>query len=224
MISVVIPTLDEERYIAETISSVKKAADIEVIVADGGSSDRTPEIAEQYADKLVISEKGRGAQMNAGAANAEGESLLFLHGDTVLPENWDELVKDVLKKSADTLGAFRLAVKEKTIALNIMIFSANIRARIFSLPYGDQALFLSRTLFDSIDGFKEIPLMEDIEMVRMVKKIGKIKILNEPVVTSSRRWKKEGCFYSIARNQIFLFLYLIGIPAERLSRLYKVIR
>lgn len=224
MISVIIPTLNEEKYLAKTIISAKKVPDIEIIVADGGSSDQTLEIAKKYADKLVSSKKGRGTQMNAGAANAKGEYLLFLHGDTVLPANWNELAIDALKKETDILGAFSLAASEKTVVLNIMIFTANWRAKIFSLPYGDQTFFLSRELFNKVNGFKEIPLMEDVEMVKRVKKIGKIKILNQPVVTSSRRWKKEGCLYSIARNQFLLFLYLIGVPAERLNRLYKVIR
>jgi len=224
VISVIIPALNEERFIAKAVISAKKAPGIEVIVADGGSSDHTVEIAKKYADRVVLSERGRGIQMNAGAAHAKGKYMLFLHGDTTLPDRWNELVIEALEGGADMVGAFSFAVSEKSAALNIIAFMANLRAKILSLPYGDQAFFMSSRLFKKINGFAEIPLMEDIEMVRRVRKFGKIAILKAPVITSSRRWEKEGCLYAVARNQLLLFFYLMGVPAERLDRFYRAVR
>lgn len=224
MISVIIPTLNEEGYIEKTIRSARKGNDIEIIVADSGSTDRTVEIAENLADKVVLAPQGRGAQMNAGVVEAKGDILLFLHADTILPDGWDGLVCEALKNGDIAGGAFRFDTSKKSPVLRFISMMVNLRSRFMSLPYGDQGIFLRRDIFEKIGGFRKMPIMEDVEMVRSIKKLGRLQILKAPVTTSSRRWEKEGWILTTARNLMLLFLYLLGVPAKRLGRLYGDVR
>ena len=223
MISVIIPTLNEEKTLQATIDSAR-AEGVEIIVSDGGSEDATRVIAEDMADMALSSASGRGAQMNAGAVAARGDALLFLHADTLLPEGWVEEVVEILKDGRVSCGAFRFALSEKSAAFGLISAMVNLRSKWLKLPYGDQALFMRRESFEALGGFRALPIMEDVELVRRLRKKGRIKITKRAVVTSARRWRKEGWLWTTLRNQALLWLYLLGLSPERLHRFYKLVR
>ncbi|MBE9504074.1 MAG: TIGR04283 family arsenosugar biosynthesis glycosyltransferase [Proteobacteria bacterium] len=224
MISVIIPTLNEELCIEDTIHPARDGGDVEIIIADGGSNDSTTTIVQHFADKIISASKGRAKQMNAGAAAAEGSILLFLHADTILPVGWVEMIEKALENKNVAGGAFSFSTSGHSKGLKLVTFIVNLRSRVLSLPYGDQAIFIRREHFDAMEGFKEIPIMEDVDLITKMKKRGKLIILQAPVLTSSRRWEKEGWIKTTVRNQMLLFLYLLGIPPEKLFRFYNNIR
>jgi len=223
MISVIIPALNEEKTLKATIDSAK-AEGVEIVVSDGGSKDATLAIAEKQADLTLSSACGRGEQMNAGAAAAGGDALLFLHADTLLPEGWVEEVVEILKDGRVSCGAFRFALPEKSAAFGLVSALVNLRSKWLNLPYGDQALFMRRERFEEAGGFRALPIMEDVDLVRRLGKKGQVVISCKAAVTSSRRWRKEGWFWTTIRNQLLLYLYLLGIPPERLYRFYRMVR
>jgi rSAM/selenodomain-associated transferase 2 len=223
MISVIIPTLNEENTLQATIASARAEA-VEIIVSDGGSEDATLAIAGKQADLTLSSACGRGEQMNAGAAAARGDALLFLHADTLLPEGWMEEVVEILKDGRVSCGAFRFALPEKSAAFGLISAMVNLRSKWLKLPYGDQALFMRRERFEEAGGFKTLPIMEDVDFVRRLGKKGEVVIAGKAVLTSSRRWQKEGWVWTTIRNQVLLWLYLLGVPPERLYRFYRMVR
>lgn len=224
MISVIIPVLQEGERIQEILSSLKStASDIqyEVIVVDGDSAGST---IRQIADPSVmtlIAPGGRALQMNAGAHRACGEILLFLHADTFLPQNAFPKIVEALSSSRVIGGAFDLGIQNRRWIFKIIGRAASWKHRLTRVPYGDQAIFMLRSYFDAIGGYPEIPLMEDVELMKRVKRSGgRIIILSEAVTTSSRKWETEGVIYTILRNWIIQVLYLLGMPAQRLVRYY----
>jgi len=224
MISVIIPTLNEELTLEKSLISAANSKDVEIIVSDGGSDDDTLTIAELLAHKTLSSPAGRGAQMNKGAAEASGDILLFLHADSILPKGWDDLVRETLDDTRIAGGAFSFALPRRSLPFSFISFMANFRSRFFKLPYGDQAIFLRREIFEKLGGFREIPIMEDLELVKGIGRCGTVKILNLSVITSSRRWDKEGWIKTMLRNQLLLFLYHLGVSPERLYRFYQAVR
>lgn len=224
MISVIIPTLNEELTLEKSLISAANSEDVEIIVSDGGSDDDTLTIAERLAHKTLSSPAGRGVQLNKGADASSGDILLFLHADTILPAGWDVLVREILRDKAIAGGAFAFSLSGRSISFSFITFLVKLRSRLLKLPYGDQALFIRRELFEKLDGFREIPIMEDVELVKGIRKLGKLKILNLPVITSSRRWDKEGWIKTMLRNQLLLFLYHLGVSPERLYRFYQAVR
>lgn len=224
MISVIIPTLNEELTLEKSLISARNSKDVEIIVSDGGSLDSTHTIAEQLADKVLSSPAGRGAQMNQGAAAASGDILLFLHADTILPAGWDVLIREILRDKAIAGGAFAFSLPNSSIPFSFISFMVNLRSRFLKLPYGDQALFVRRGIFDKLGGFREIPIMEDVELVKGMRRLGSLEILDQPVITSSRRWEKEGWIRTTVRNLSLLFLYHLGVSPERLYRFYRAVR
>lgn len=223
LISVVIPTLNEEDVIEETLGRVINTPGVEVIVSDGGSSDWTVEIAQKQA-RVVSSVCGRGCQMNSGASKASGEILLFLHADTGLPDGWVGKITAAMADERVVGGAFSLSIDSDKLSHKIIAAAANLRSRFLGLPYGDQGIFVRRTVFEKIGGFKDIPIMEDVELMRRLKRTGKIVLLKDKVTTSARRWEKEGAVYTTLRNWILLSLYFLGVRPERLYRVYKMVR
>ena len=224
-ISVIIPTLNEEGCLKKTLEAI--GHDVEIIVVDGGSSDFTREIAGGFTDKVIFSERGRGAQMDRGAREASGDILLFLHADTSLPENWRGCIENVLLgtdfKSVPTLvvgGGFSLRIDSKGFSFRLIEAVANIRAKYLGLIYGDQAIFVRRDAFFSSGGFMGIPLMEDVDFIRRIRKKGKVLLLNADVSTSSRQWQKKGILKTTIGNLFFLSLYYAGVSPQRLYRLY----
>jgi rSAM/selenodomain-associated transferase 2 len=223
-ISVIIPTLNEAAVIEKTLKGLPPRGDVERIVVDGGSSDGTAELAKRHADKVLMTEAGRGRQMNAGAREARGDILLFLHADARLPGLAHEAVSRALDDPAVVGGAFRLAIDSSRRALRMVAMFANGRTRLTGIPYGDQGIFVRRSVFEQLSGFPEWPLLEDLEFSRRIKAAGKVVILSQPITVSSRRWDKEGIGYSTLRNQIFVLLYFLGVSPSRLARWYRPIR
>jgi rSAM/selenodomain-associated transferase 2 len=160
--------------------------------------------------------------MNAGAAAANGEILIFLHADTRLPEEGFEKVAQVLRGGKYVAGAFDLGIDSDRLVLRYIAASARLRSRLNRIPYGDQAIFMSKTYFDAIGRFREIPIMEDVDLMRRIKKRGdKIFILPDRVRTSPRRWETEGAIYTTLRNQLLVALYYLGVSPEKLAKFYK---
>lgn len=214
-IGVVIPALNEAAIIGEAVG---RLAGVRVVVADGGSDDATAALARD-AGALVIAERGgRGARMNAGAAALpDAEFLVFLHADTVLPEQWQACVTGI----GAAVGAFRLAIENATPAQRFVAWAANQRSRWLGLPYGDQALFLRRSTFEALGGFRALPIMEDFDLVRRARRLGPIVIAGAAVVTSARRWRRRGTLRTTAINQLMLAGWALGVPPEQLARIYR---
>ena len=220
-LSVIIPTLNEASNIAGTVNRAQEAENIEVIVVDGGSRDGTPDVARTAGAKVIISSTPRARQMNAGAAISSGEFLLFLHADTLLPLSYDAHVRRCLATPKVALGAFELRIDAPYRALRIMEKAANWRSRYIKMPYGDQALFMSTAIFQSVGGFPQIPIMEDFEIVRQLSKKGQVVTLSLPVLTSARRWVNLGIWRTWVINQVVIVAYHFGIAPRLLARLYR---
>lgn len=216
VLSIVIPTLNEEAHIATTIDSVRGEG-IEVIVADGGSSDSTRAIASSNGARVVEGPRGRGPQLNAGAVVARSDLLLFLHADTTLPPDYLKVVKETLADPGVALGAFRLCIDRPGLLMRGIEAAVRLRCAVLAMPYGDQALFLSSRTFASLGGFADIPLMEDVDLVHRAGTIGAIRILPEVVVTSGRRWESAGVLRMTLINLSCLVGFRLGIPTSRLA-------
>ncbi len=216
-ISVVIPTLNEETHLAQTLERVGEGFNVEVIVVDGGSTDGTRAIAP---DCLTCSE-GRAAQQNMGAKAASGELLLFLHADTILPNGWDWIVRETLSDPSVDLGAFTFKIREAFPGQKLIENATNWRSRVQQLPYGDQGLFLSKEIFDAVGGFTDIPIMEDYALVRSLRKHGRIVTAPESAVTSGRRWKQHGVFKVTLINKLMILGYHLGVPPAKLAQFYR---
>ena len=221
LISVIIPTLNEANAIEATISNLKKYRQTEIIIVDGGSQDRTVAIAKSMGVRVMTSEASKAIQMNTGAAEAIGDVLLFLHADTRLPQNFENCVLAALNRDEICAGAFSLGIDSNAGSLRLIEHVANWRSRFFQMPYGDQALFVSRNLFHEIGGYPDYPIMEDFELVRRLKRKGKIAILPESVQTSPRRWLNYGISKTWLLNQFIVVAYYLGISPQRLSRWYR---
>jgi uncharacterized protein len=224
MISVIIPVLQEGEQINEILNSLKSAATgtpYEVIVVDGDPAGSTIMYIVDASIITVISPKGRALQMNAGAARAHGDILLFLHADTLLP---GQALTNIVKALVDGRfigGAFDLEIQNSRWIFRIIGRAASWKHRLTRVPYGDQAIFMRRDYFEDMDGYPEIPLMEDVALMKQVKRKGwRIIFLPEAVATSSRKWETDGVAYTILRNWIIQLLYLFGMPVEQLVRYY----
>ncbi|AFY75997.1 glycosyl transferase [Pleurocapsa sp. PCC 7327] len=220
-ISIIIPVLNEAAIIQETLSRFQNSSDIEIIIVDGGSQDRTVELARELGVKVIVSPQfGRANQMNLGAAAATGNILLFLHADTHLPTGYSEIIQETLSRPQTVAGAFELAIDSQEKSLRLVERVVNLRSRFCSLPYGDQAIFLKASIFREIGGFPDLPIMEDFEFIQCLKKRGKITIAPAKVITSSRRWQKLGIFKTTLINQLIILGYYLGISPKKLARLY----
>ena len=210
-ISIIIPTFNEKGTISQCLETVVDIPGIEVIIADGGSTDRTVEIAEQHRDvKIVTSLMGRSIQMNKGAEYAGGKILLFLHADCILSREVVLNVRNVLGGSSFVGGAFKIRLLSDKLLYRIIEKGINFRSKIFKLPYGDQGLFVKRSVFEELGGFREMPNCEDLDFVCRLKKQGKIAILDERISSSIRRWEKHGILQTSLRNQFLLASYILG--------------
>jgi rSAM/selenodomain-associated transferase 2 len=220
-ISIIIPVFNEAIIIQEVISRLLDRSTKEIIVVDGGSQDKTVELVKEMGVNVIISpQAGRALQMNLGAASATGEILLFLHADTQLPTGYQETIIEILSRSQTIAGAFELAIASPEKSLRFIERMVNWRSRFLSLPYGDQALFLKASIFETMGGFTDLPIMEDFEFVRRLKKKGKIAIATTKVITSSRRWQKLGVWKTTLINQLIILGYYLGISPKKLARFY----
>ena len=214
-VSVIIPAFDEAAFIGETVRHARAAGPAEVIVVDGGSGDATVAIAEREGARILRTERGRARQQNAGAAMAVGEALLFLHADTQLPERALARVREVLSDEAVALGAFRLGFDRIDWGMRFLVFGADLRMRLFRLPYGDQALFLRRETFTRLEGFRLVPAMEDLCLVRRAKHLGRVVVVPERVRTSPRAYDRHGLLRNMLRNWGAASLFALGVAPER---------
>jgi len=220
-ISIIIPALNEADNIAKTLTSIGPGDNREVIVVDGGSHDSTVSLAKSLGARVVNSSPPKARQMNKGAAIATGDVFLFLHADTQLPEKFDDHLLQSLNRSGTVAGAFELSVDSRVPALRLIERLANWRSRRLRLPYGDQAIFVPSELFHQVGGFPEIPIMEDFELIRCLRKKGEIVTLPESVSTSPRRWEKLGILKTTLINQLVIAAYFTGIAPDAIVRWYR---
>ncbi|PSB01765.1 TIGR04283 family arsenosugar biosynthesis glycosyltransferase [Merismopedia glauca] len=221
MISVIIPVLNEAKNIKNILILLLDNPQIEIIVVDGGSEDKTVEIVEEMGVKVVSAERGRAKQMNLGASVAQGDILLFLHADTQLPLGFEKLVIQALSQPQIVAGAFSLKIASKLWGIKLIEKMVNVRSQLFQLPYGDQAIFISQDWFQKVGGFPDLPIMEDFELIVRLKKLGKIAIVSTPVITSARRWEKLGVWKTTLINQQIIMAYFLGISPQKIALWYK---
>ena len=217
MLSVVIPSLNACRTIGPCLEAVSQAD--ELVVVDGGSSDDTVTIAEKLNARIVRTSRGRGVQLHTGALAARGDWLLFLHADTILASGWREAADLHIASRPDKAAHFRFRLNAEDWRARLLERAVALRSHLLKLPYGDQGLLISRALYEEIGGFKPLPLMEDVDLVR---RIGRDRLRSLPVdaVTSAERWDRDGWLRRSARNLLYLLLYRAGVAPHRLAELY----
>lgn len=208
-ISIIIPALNEEKTISQCLETVVNIPGVEVIVSDGGSTDRTVEIAGQHRDvRVAHSLTGRGIQMNSGAACASGEILLFLHADCILSREEVLKILQIFNNGKFVGGAFKIRLLSDKFPYRLIEMGINFRSKVFKLPYGDQGIFVKRSIFEELGGFREMPICEDLDFICRLKKCGRIAILNEKISTSVRMWKNHGILRTSFRYQLLLASYM----------------
>ncbi|MGF1675105.1 MAG: TIGR04283 family arsenosugar biosynthesis glycosyltransferase [Rivularia sp. (in: cyanobacteria)] len=220
-ISIIIPTLNESKNIKATLASTQMSTNIEIIVVDGGSEDNTVDIVQSLGIKVITGYQNRACQMNAGAMNATGDILLFLHADTLLPANFDEMIRTTIQQSQVVAGAFTLRINAPQIGLRLVEWGVKWRSKWLQMPYGDQGIFITKKIFNDIGGFPELPIMEDFELIRNLKRLGGINLIPVPVITSPRRWLKKGVWQTTLINQIVIIAYFLGVSPKRIRSWYR---
>jgi rSAM/selenodomain-associated transferase 2 len=219
-VSVIVPVLDEEKTIAVTLQALVALAPYEIIIVDGGSSDRTRDICGQFEVKVLSSERGRAQQMNFGARRAGGDVLLFLHADTRLPESALRDIDAALSDPRYLGGRFDVELQGGRWMFKMIGALINYRSRATKVGTGDQALFVRRDIFEVIGGYPDIPLMEDVVFCRALKRRGNIACLRSRVVTSARRWERDGVWRTILRMWMLKLCYFAGVSPSRLKQFY----
>lgn len=224
-LAIVIPTLDEEPSLRRTLPLALAAAD-EVVVSDGGSTDRTLEVARSLGARIVSGPPGRGGQLNRGAAATESDILLFLHADTILPDAAGQAVRDAVEAGAAG-GAFLVRFDVDSPKMRLGGWLASHRTRLTYLPLGDQAQFVTSEAYRVLGGYRDWPILEDVDFARRLKRRygrRRLALIESPVTTAARRFVEQGSFRTVATNWLIWLLYLLGVPPHRLARLYRHIR
>jgi rSAM/selenodomain-associated transferase 2 len=219
-ISIVIPTLNEGGNLGRLLFSLRGQPDLEIIVADGGSSDRTVACAVRHGVQVVTAEGGRGGQLDRGAELAARETLLFLHADTLLPADFAAQIQAVLALPHTAAGAFRLRIDAQGTGYRCIEWGANLRSRLLGMPYGDQAIFVRTRVLRQAGGVPRQPILEDVALIRRLKRFGRIRIAPAAVTASARRWQRLGLFRTTLCNQLVLLGALCGLRPHTLHRFY----
>jgi len=217
-LSVIIPALNEAENIGAVVEAVRRANPHEVIVVDGGSTDSTAELAAQAGATVLNSPPGRGRQQRLGAERAQGEWLVFLHADTKLPEDYPHVVAQTLSRPEVAAGAFRFKLDEPGARYRWIERLVAWRCRFFELPYGDQAIFVRAAVLAQVGGFPDLPIMEDYELIRRLRKLGRIEVSSAAAATSARRLRKLGALNAALTNIGCLAAYKLGVSAETIAR------
>lgn len=220
--SIVVPVLNEAAGITQALQALAplRARGVEVIVADGGSSDGTAALARTWADPVLAAPRGRARQMNAGAQAARGQWLLFLHADTLLPEGALAAAQQALQ-SGRAWGRFDVRISGRPTMLRVVAALMNLRSRCTGIATGDQALFMTRAAFDAVGGFPDQPLMEDVEISRRLLRLGRPACLRSRVTTSGRRWEQRGVWRTMALMWWLRWRYWRGESPQRLAEAYR---
>ncbi|MFH0994791.1 MAG: TIGR04283 family arsenosugar biosynthesis glycosyltransferase [Pseudomonadota bacterium] len=219
-LSVIIPALNESARIQEAIQSVRNGLPFEIIVVDGGSTDDTVQVASRAGAAVIRAPRGRAVQMNAGAAIARGSQLLFLHADTRLPDGYPAHIHRILNGSAAG-GAFRFGIAQPFSGRGLVEWMTNFRARHLQMPYGDQAIFIRRRDFIDMGGYNPMPIMEDYDFIRRLRRKGRIVIADAAAMTSGRRWFRLGALRTTLINQLVISGYHFGVAPEKLAMFYR---
>ena len=219
-LSVVIPALDEGDCIEAALASAS-APGVEVLVVDGGSHDDTVARARGRGARVLFSAPGRARQLDAGVQAATGDVLLFLHADTLLPPGFDAAVMRALADPGVAGGAFRFRFDQRSLALRAVEWGARLRVSLFRLPYGDQALFLRRHVLEALGGVPQVPILEDLDLVRGIRRAGRLALLELPATTSARRYEAHGVLRTMLRNWIATGAWAAGVDRSRVAAWYR---
>ncbi|HEY9554026.1 TIGR04283 family arsenosugar biosynthesis glycosyltransferase [Allosphingosinicella sp.] len=216
MLSIVIPTLNADDHLPACLDAVR--GDNEIVVVDGGSADASAVVAEAAGARVVRTARGRGTQLRAGAETARGDWLLFLHADTRLGAGWRETAAMYMASRPGAPACFRFRLDDDAWQARIIERGVAARARLLGLPYGDQGLLVSRERYEAAGGYRDLPLMEDVDLVRRLRRV---RVLDADAITSAARWRRDGWFRRSARNAVCLGLYRAGVPVHRIARVYS---
>ena len=220
-ISVIIPALNEAENILGSLDSIRRQrGEFEIIVVDGCSVDGTAHVAQRYAKVIKSEERGRAVQMNVGAHHACGEVLLFLHADSCLSYDALYLLRSALVDPQIIGGTFTLRFDCQKLLLRLIAFFTRFRFRFFH--YGDQGIFVRQAIFEELGGFKQIPIMEDIDFLQRLRRMGRVTLIKQPITTSARRFLRHGIIRQQLLNIILVILYLFGVNPETLSKSYRL--
>ena len=223
-VSIIVPTLNEELVLENTLTHIQQLSPHELIVSDGGSNDYTYRIADRFSHRVITGSAGRALQMNAGANEATGDLLLFLHADSrIEPESYRKML-EYMKNPKWIGGAFTLCIESGKWSLKLIALLANIRSKYFGVAYGDQGFFVRKEVFKDMNGFSPIPICEDLDFYYRLRKKGSVILLKEKAHTSPRRWINEGIFFTTVRNFIIAVLFGLGFPLHILTKWSLAIR
>ncbi len=219
-LSVVIPVLNEAALIKQNLDYYHQLQDkhVELLFVDGGSSDKSPALLSRHGFKVLESPRGRARQMNLAARHSCGDTILFLHADSRLPQGFKD---DLEQMSHDYWGFFRLSLNNQKWLYRLIAWGINLRSACFNVATGDQGIFVRASVFRSIGGYRDIALMEDIELARRLRKLNSPRILNGPIVTSARRWESRGPLRTVALMWLLQLAFKMGVPSKQLEAWYR---
>ena len=220
--SFILPTLNEASVVQNQLARLQLVRELghEVILVDGGSSDTTVQLASSLVDQLLVTAPGRSLQMNAGAASATGDLLVFLHVDTELPQDAAELIMRAMAAPDSDWGWFCVRLSNSRLPFKIIAGCMNLRARLTFVCTGDQAMFVTRELFNRVGGFPQLPLMEDVAISKLLRRKSTPNWITQPVIASSRRWEQKGILRTVLLMWWLRLLYFMGVNPAHLQRIY----
>lgn len=221
-VSIVIPTLNEEDNIKNLLNNLKNLkGDFEVIFSDGGSSDKTLDIIKDFGNyKIITSKKGRARQLNNGAKESNNDILFFLHADSIIEENALIKIEDFIK-NGNKVGCLKIKFDSKKILMNIFAILSNLRVKYRNIAFGDQGIFIEKKLFEDIGMFEDIPLMEDYKLSIKLKNISRIKYIDSFIVSSSRRFEKNGIIKTALLMQKLQYMFRKGVSIDKIASIYN---